>query len=57
MADSVERLLSLGWPGQDDYFRLEAGNQVETLAKALREDGKGVEANALLARLTASQAA
>ena len=56
MADAVERLLSLGWPGQDEYFRLEAANQVETLAKALREDGKGQEADALLARLTASQA-
>jgi hypothetical protein len=56
MADSVERLLSLGWPGQDDYFRLEAANQVDTLARSLREDGKSEAADQLLARLTASQA-
>ncbi len=51
MADAVDRLLSLGWPGQDEYFRLESGNQVDTLAKALREEGKGQEADALLAKL------
>ena len=56
MADAVDGLLSLGWPGQDEYFRLESVNQVDTLAKALREEGKGQEADALLARLTASQA-
>jgi hypothetical protein len=56
MGDAVERLLALGWAGQDDYFRLESSNQVDTLARALREDGKGTAADALLARLTASQA-
>jgi hypothetical protein len=56
MADAVENLLSLGWPGQDEYFRLESANQVDTLAKTLREDGKGQEADAMLAKLTASQA-
>jgi hypothetical protein len=56
MADAIERLLSLGWPGQDEYFRVEAANQVDTLAKTLREEGKGQEADALFARLTASQA-
>ena len=55
MADSVESLLSLGWPGQDEYFRIEVANQVEALAKSLREDGKGPEADQLLAKLTASQ--
>ena len=55
MADAVESLLSLGWPGQDEYFRIESANQVETLAKSLREDGKGQEADQLLAKLTASQ--
>jgi hypothetical protein len=52
MGDSIDRLLSLGWPGQDEYFRTEARNQAETLAKKLREDGRGPEADALLARLT-----
>ncbi len=56
MAAAVDQLLSLGWPGNDDYFRLESANQVETLAKTLREDGKAQEAEALLAKLTASQA-
>jgi hypothetical protein len=56
MAEAVDNLLSLGWPGQDDYFRLESANQVDTLAKSLREDGKAEEADTLLARLTASQA-
>jgi hypothetical protein len=56
MADAVERLLSLGWPGQDEYFRVEAANQVDILAKALREEGKGKAADSLLASLTASQA-
>jgi hypothetical protein len=56
MADAVERLLSLGWPGRDDYFRTESRNQVETLAKSLREEGRGQEADALMAKLTASEA-
>ena len=38
MADAVDRLLSLGWPGQDEYFRIEAANQVDILAKTLREE-------------------
>ena len=41
MADSVERLLSLGWPGRDEYFRIEAGNQVDQLVKQLRADEQG----------------
>jgi hypothetical protein len=56
MADAVERLFSLGWPGQDDYLRQDAANQVDALAKTLREDGKAQEADQLLAKLVASQA-
>jgi len=56
MGDAVERLYSLGWPGQDDYLRQDAANQVESLAKTLREDGKAQEADQLLSRLAASQA-
>jgi hypothetical protein len=55
MADAVERIFSLGWPGQDDYFRQDAANQVDSLAKTLREDGKVQEADQLLAKLGASQ--
>ena len=36
LGDSVDRLLSLGWPGQDEFFRLEARNQTEQLARALQ---------------------
>jgi hypothetical protein len=56
MAYAVERLLSLGWPGQDEYFRTESSNQVDTLAKWLREEGRSAEADALLAKLIASEA-
>jgi hypothetical protein len=59
MADSVDRLLSLGWPGDpgtDEGVRRDARKQVETLAKALREDGKTAEADELLKKLTDSEA-
>ena len=56
MGESIDRLLSLGWPGQDEYFRTESRNQAETLAKSLREEGRGQEADALLAGLTNSEA-
>jgi hypothetical protein len=56
MASSVDELLSLGWPGRDEYFRLESGNQVETLASSLEEGGRTQEAQELRSKLTASQA-
>ncbi len=56
MADSIERLLALGWPGRDEYFRIESRNQVDRLAKLLREDGKSADADALLAKLASSEA-
>jgi hypothetical protein len=56
MANSVDELLSLGWPGRDEYFRLESGNQVETLATSLDESGRTQEAQELRSKLTASQA-
>ena len=51
MSDSLERLLSLGWPGQDEYFRIEAGNQVEQMVKQLRAQNKGAEAAQLEKKL------
>lgn len=58
MGDAVEALLSLGWPGNDaamhstdETIRSGAREQVEKLAKTLREDGRGDESDALLARL------
>jgi hypothetical protein len=56
MADAVDRLLSLGWPGRDDYVRIEAGNQVDALASALKSAEKASEADALQAKLGASLA-
>lgn len=56
MADSIDRLLSLGWPGRDDYFRIEAGNQVDTLARALKAEDRVKEAESLQTKLTASLA-
>ena len=56
MADSVERLLSLGWPGQDDRVRRDARRMVETLAKTLREDDRSQAADELLTHLAESEA-
>ena len=56
MGDSIERLLALGWPGSDDYFRREARKQAEELAAKLREEARGKEADELLARLPAAEA-
>ena len=46
MADSVERLLSLGWPGQDDVLRLQATNQVDEMVKQLLARNRKTEADA-----------
>ena len=56
MGDAVEKLLELGWPGDDDRIRLEARQQAESLAKTLREEGRDDEAEALLARLPEAEA-
>jgi hypothetical protein len=56
MGDSIDRLLSLGWPGTDDSFRTEARTQAEKLATTLREEQRTAEADALLARLPEAEA-
>ncbi len=56
MAKSIDRLLSLGWPGNDEYFRRESRKQAEELAGKLREDNRGAEADRLLAGLPAAEA-
>ncbi len=53
-ATRIERLLSLGWPGQDEYFRIEAGNQVDQLVKKLRAENKAAEADLLQKKLEES---
>lgn len=56
MGDSIDRLLALGWPGSDEYFRRESRNQAERLAAVLREENRAQEAEALLARLPDAEA-
>jgi hypothetical protein len=56
MASSIDRLLSLGWPGRDDYFRQEARNQAERLAKALRAEDRAKEAETLLNQVSQAEA-
>jgi hypothetical protein len=56
MADAVEKLLALGWPGEDDFVRTECRRVVELLAKSLREDGRTQEATTLQERLAGSEA-
>ena len=55
MATSVDRLLSLGWPGIDDQIRRDARQQVETLTKSLRDEGQSEEAETLTQRLNDSE--
>jgi hypothetical protein len=55
MADALERLLALGWPGLDETMRLQARQAAETLAKELREADRSPEADTLLARVTAAE--
>jgi hypothetical protein len=56
MADAVEKLLALGWPGNDDAVRGDSRTRVERMARNLREDGRADEADALLARLPDAEA-
>jgi hypothetical protein len=56
MGDTIEKLLALGWPGEDDYIRAESQRMAENLAKTLRQEGRSPEADALLARLAQSEA-
>jgi hypothetical protein len=56
MADAIGKLLAVGWPGQDEYFRRESRKQAETLAKTLTEDGRSDEAKTLLAGLPDAEA-
>ncbi len=55
MADAADRLLSLGWPGIDDKMRSDLARQVELLEKALRDDGKSDEAEALTKKVDDSK--
>ena len=56
MADAIGKLLSVGWPGQDEYYRRESRKQAETLAKTLTEEGRADDAKALLDSLPDAEA-
>jgi hypothetical protein len=56
MSASVDKLLSQGWPGNDEILRRNARRDVERLARTLREEQRGDEADAMLARLPDAEA-
>ncbi len=56
LGDSIERLFSLGWPGSDEYFRMEARNQAGLLAKTLIEQNRKPDADALMSRVHEAEA-
>ncbi len=51
MTSAMERILSLGWPGNDEQLRRDVRTQVDALAKSLKEEGRTKESEALLAKL------
>jgi len=51
MTEAAEKLLALGWPNDDEAIRAGTRGRVEQLAKAIREEGRGGEADAMLAKL------
>jgi hypothetical protein len=54
MGRTIDKLLSLGWPGEDDYVREECRRHADTLFNALREEGRTQEASALMDQLKES---
>ncbi len=56
MGETVEKLLSLPWPGFDEVWRSDALRLSKKLAKTLSEEGREDEAKALLARLPEASA-
>ena len=54
MGRTIEKLLSLGWPGEDEYVRDECRRHADALSNALREEGRTHEASALMDQLKAS---
>jgi hypothetical protein len=56
MGKAVDQFFSLGWPGVDETLRAEARQQVESLARALKQDEHDSEAQELLSQLPAAEA-
>gem|GEM_PF-6244081 len=56
MAEAVDSILSLGWPGKDEGVRRETKSRTEALAKTLKASGREDEAKAMLERLAESSA-
>lgn len=55
MSKALDAFLSLGWPGKDEVWRLDAHKQAQALAKTLRAAGKLQEASSLLEQLAQSE--
>lgn len=56
MGLAAQRLLSVGWPGVDEELRIEARKQVDSLAKTLKSEGRGADAQKLLQRIEQAEA-
>jgi hypothetical protein len=54
MAEAVDSILSLGWPGRDEGVRRELKARTEALAKTLKTSGRADEAKVLLDRYAES---
>lgn len=54
MADAVDSILSIGWPGTDEGVRREARTRTEALAKSLRASDRADEARVLMERYAES---
>jgi hypothetical protein len=55
MARTVDNLLSVGWPGYDELWRVETRKRVDAMAVKLERDGKGDAAQTLRTRLEDSE--
>ena len=55
MAVAAEQILALGWPGIDDTLRRNLAEQVEGLVKALRDDARSDDAEALAQKVADSE--
>jgi len=54
MGTAAERLLSLGWPGVDETWRIDVRKNAEALAKTLASEGRSEDAEALRKRVAAA---
>jgi hypothetical protein len=55
MGTAAERLLSLGWPGVDETWRIDVRKNVDALVKTLNSEDRAKEAEALDKRIAAAE--